>query len=171
MITAGVVCTQCWPCKQLENKAKYCFCLEWKHFWSLISGIQSSTFCLEGIVTINIVQMDKLRQRRPVTHPANYWCSEEGTELSWSLQFPAGPIDCCRVWFGWLNGRQFGAAAALGTVMYEDFQNVVTWQNIAFVNSLLFQREREKQSLGGACMYMTIKTRSLHLSCDLLQDL
>ena len=128
MITGGMVCSQCWPCKQLESKAKYCFCPEREHFWSLVSGIQSSVFCWEGIVTINIPQMDKLRQRGPVSHPENYWCREEGPRC----RVPSVPCwtDGCHVWFGWLNGRRFGAAsAALGMVMYQDFQNGVTWQN------------------------------------------
>lgn len=63
------------------------------------------------------------------------------------------------------------SSTALSMIMYQDIQNVVSWQNTGLVNWLLLYWEREKQSLGRTGMCTTIKPRSLQLSRDLLQDL
>lgn len=137
-----MVCSQCWLCKQLENDAKYCFCLQWQLFCSLILEFKAGLFAWNVSLLLTLYR----------------WTDGDG-EGQWLIQQitgvgrkgPSCPLspgscwtDCCCTWFGRLNSRGFGAASALGMPVYQDFQNVVTGQNIAFVNLLLFQQERNR---------------------------
>lgn len=76
--------------------------------------------------------MKKQRQTGPVAHPASHCGSKDGTELSCLFAFLL-----CLIWPA--EQKVVWSSAALGMVMEQDWLNGVTWQNIVFVNSLLFQ--------------------------------